>query len=261
MSVSGFSLCSPSSPETASSKRRVCGVFDQNRRRQRLPLWEFPSWVASRRQFSHSELSEWPTSRLFGSGGANLYLSARFATPRRERWTLLLTADGCAQWCAASVHLILWCNQSQLQMNAALSGFPAWYLGESEERRWLAGAIVWPRRRLCLQNDEFAWKQGKGSVLKTTTCFFTEVRLPIWHGPICMMDEPASAARAAAQPVYVSPEIILVGWRRKYYCASAKQLFPVDCTGRKTKRLFIGGPRQLPLKYFGLYHVCRLQLR
>lgn len=66
-----------------------------------------PSWVTPRGQSSHKDLSELRMSSLSGSEGGGLYLSARLATPRRERSTLLLTGDRWTQWRAVCVHLKL----------------------------------------------------------------------------------------------------------------------------------------------------------
>lgn len=125
-------------------------------------------------------------------------------------------------------------------MNAALSGFPAWYFGEGNERRWLAEAIVCHCGVFVSKNFP---GNGKWSFWKTATCFLTELMLPICRGLICRMYEAAPEARAPAQPFHLKSVWLFEGENmlslEKQICASAKQLLPADCSRRATKHLFI----------------------
>lgn len=102
---------------------------------------------------------------------------------RREHRALVLTADRWTQWRAVCIHLILWCNQSQLSVNAAPSGFPGWHLGERRVRRWLEEAIVWARQRFCLQIDGFSWKQGKGACFENNCLLFHRTEAAVLTRP------------------------------------------------------------------------------
>lgn len=133
----------------------------------------------------------------------------------------------------------------------ALSGFPAWYFGEKERaamasRGYCAAtaASLSPKWRIFLETRKmgaFFWEQ-QPAFSHNWGCRFDTALFAWW---MSLLLRHKHLLRLCT----FSPGIVSFFWRRKYYCASAKQLVPVDCIDRITKRLFIRNPRLFPHKY------------